>query len=184
MISALKNDLESIFKDIQISAPEDDRLIINAQKDAVLTILKFFKDKGYDHLAMISCTDWIEEDEFELIYIVGSYSVYAPAAEDITSDKSGVSKEAAFNGGNILLKTRISRKDPRFITAIPVFENSEPYEREIHELFGVDFKGHPRLTPLFLEREYKIPPFRKDFDTRRYVKDFFDQIPFVENKEK
>jgi len=40
------------------------------------------------------------------------------------------------------------------------------------------------LTPLLLERNYEIPPFRKDFDTRKYVKDVFEKIPFVEDKDK
>jgi len=34
-----------------------------------------------------------------------------------------------------------------------------------------------------LERVYEIPPFRKDFDTRKYVKEFFEEIPFVEDRE-
>ena len=162
MISALTKELESTFKDIQIVISENNRLIITTQKDATLSILSFLKEKGYSHLALISCADWIEEKEFELIYIITSYG------EKI----------------NIILKSRISRENPQFITAMPVFENAEPYEREIHELFGINFEGHPRLTPLFLEREYKIPPFRKDFDTRKYVEEVFDKIPVVEDKEK
>ena len=73
---------------------------------------------------------------------------------------------------------------PLFKTVTAIFPNAEPYERELHELFGILFEGHPRLTPLFLEREYKIPPFRKDFDTRRYVEEVFDEIPSVEDKDK
>ena len=45
-----------------------------------------------------------------------------------------------------------------------------------------DFEGHPRLTPLFLERDYEIPPFRKDFDTRQYVADVFGSVPTVEKE--
>ena len=82
-----------------------------------------------------------------------------------------------------ILKTRISRENPQFVTSIPVYENAEPYEREIHELFGVNFEGHPRLIRLFLERDYKIPPFRRDFDTKEYVKNVFEKIPFVEDKQ-
>jgi len=158
MISALKKELESNFKDIQIVIPEDNRLSITVQKKTVLTILSFLKEKGYDHLALISCADWIEEKEFELVYIINSYG----------------------DNISIILKLRISRENPQFITTIPIFENAEPYEREIHELYGINFEGHPRLTPLFLEREYEIPPFRKDFDTRKYVEEFFDEIPFLE----
>jgi len=55
----------------------------------------------------------------------------------------------------------------------------EPYEREIHELFGVVFEGHKRLTPLFLDRWKQMPPFRKDFNTREYVEKTFsdEKIP-------
>ena len=162
MISVLKKELELTFKDIQIVIPEHNRLTIIVRKDALLSILSFLKEKGYDHLALISCVDWIKEKELELIYIITSYG------EKI----------------NIILKTKIPRENPQFITVIPVFENAEPYEREMYELFGINFEGHPRLTPLFLERKYEVPPFRKDFDTRKYVEEVFDKIPFVEDKKK
>jgi NADH-quinone oxidoreductase subunit C len=169
MISALKKELELAFKDIQVVIPEDSRQTIIAPEDAVLSILSFLKEKGYDHLALISCVDWIKDKEFELIYILSTY---------MNKNDEYTDKEKA----NIILKTKISRENPQFITAIPVFENAESYEREIHELFGINFEGHPRLTPLFLERKYKIPPFRKDFDTRKYVEEVFDRIPAVEEK--
>lgn len=155
----LKEELEVTFKDIKVSIG-DNNLIIDAKKEQVLTPLRFLKDKGYDHLSLISCVDWIDEGEFELVYILGSY----------------------FEKEQVILKTRISREKAEFVTVIPVFRNAEPYEREIHELFGINFVGHPRLTPLFLEREYKIPPFRKDFDTRKYVEETFNSIPPVEDK--
>ena len=163
MNKLLKGELESAFKDVLVNILEDTRLAAIAPKDAVLSILSFLKNKGYDHLALISCVDWIEEKKFELIYILTSYS-----------EKDG--KE------HIILKTRIPREKPEFKTVISVFENAEPYERELHELFGINFEGNERLTPLFLERDYEIPPFRKDFDTRKYVKETFDKIPFVEEE--
>jgi len=148
---------------VLVNILEETRLTATAPKDAVLSILSFLKNKGYDHLALISCVDWIEEKEFELVYVLTSYS---------EKDR----KE------HIILKTRILRKKPEFKTVISVFKNAEPYERELHELFGINFEGNERLTPLFLERDYKIPPFRKDFDTREYVKETFDKIPFVEEE--
>jgi len=169
-VEQLKKKIESTFSGIKISIPESYRMTINAGKDEVLAILNFLKDEGYKHLGLISCVDWSDKGELELVYILSAYM----QDNDTYDDNVKV---------NIILKTQISREKPEFVTAINVFENAEPYEREIHEFFGVDFKGHPRLTPLLLEREYEIPPFRKDFDTRKYVKDFFDKIPFVEDKD-
>jgi len=84
----------------------------------------------------------------------------------------------------LIVKTRISREKPQLETVTGIFPNAGTYEREIHELFGINFEGHKRLTPLLLEREYEIPPFRKDFDTRKYVEEVFDKIPLVEDKDK
>jgi NADH-quinone oxidoreductase subunit C len=171
MKKSLKENLESAFKKIKVSVPEKERLIIAVSKDAVLDILRFLKDKGYEHLGLVSCVDWIEEEEFELVYILSAY---------MQEDSEYTEKEKT----NIIVKTRIPRDDPHLFTAIPIFPISEPYERELHELYGIDFEGHPRQIPLFLERDYKIPPFRKDFDTRKYVEEVFDKIPFIEDGSK
>jgi len=117
-------------------------------------------------LALISCVDWIEENQFELVYILTPY---------MQSNEEYTNREKV----HLIVKTRISRENPQFETVIGIFLNAEPCEREIHELFGIIFEGHKRLTPLFLDRWKEIPPFRKDFDTRKYVKFFFadEQTP-------
>ena len=169
MSNTLKKQLELAFSEIKVRIHEEHRLVISVKKDSVEPVLRFLKDNGYEHLALVSCVDWIEEREFELVYILSAY---------IQVDNEYTDREKT----NIILKTRISRENPEFFTVIPIFKNSEPYERELHELYGIHFQGHPRQVPLFLEREYKIPPFRKDFDTREYVKEVFDTIPFVEDR--
>jgi len=165
---SLKQRLKSTFKDIHIVAVEDNRMVITAEKKNVPAILMSLKEAGFDHLSLISAVDYIEDNEFELCYILTGYM----QGRDIEGQDL-----------HIILKTGISREAPKFQTVIGIYPNAEPYERELHELFGIKFEGHPRLTPLFLERDYDIPPFRKDFDTREYVKETFDKIPFVENKD-
>jgi len=162
MKTSLTEMLKKNFGDLQISFLEETRMVINVPKEQILDVLAFIKDNGYDFLALVSCVDWINEEELELVYIVSSYLIK--------------------NKLDIIVKTRIPRANPIFRTITPVFPNAEPYEREIHELFGVKFEGHPRLIPLFLERNYKIPPFRKDFDSRKYVKDVFDAVPSIEEE--
>jgi NADH-quinone oxidoreductase subunit C len=162
---SLKENLLSSFEDIQAEITDEQRLTIVCNDDSVITVLNFLNSSGYDHLALISCVDWIKDDELEVVYILTTYT-----------------GEREKGKMNILVKTRMAREKPELHTVMNIFENAEPYERELHELFGIYFKGHPRLIPLFLEREYEIPPFRKDFDTRKYVQDVFDGIPFVEDK--
>jgi len=168
MHKSIKEQLESIFKSVKVTVPEDTRIIVNIKKAHVLAVLRFLKDRRFDHLALISCVDWIEEKEFELVFILTGY---------MHCDEEDKGQERV----HLIVKTRIPRHEPRFETVTEIFSNAEPYEREIYELFGIKFEGHKRLIPLFLERDYEIPPFRKDFDTRRYVKEVFGNIPSVEN---
>ena len=169
MINELKQKLLADFNDVQVNIPEDNRMTVNTKKESLLSLLSYLKNMGYNHFAMLSCVDWIDDKEFELIYIISAY----PQDDEHYQDKEKK---------NILLKTRISRVKEKFITIINIFENAEPYEREIHEMFGIHFEGHPRLTPLMLERDYKIPPFRKDFDTNKYVENTFGKVPSIKER--
>jgi len=168
MISSLRKNLTSTFKDIEVTAPEADRMSVTVPVDSVSIILRVLKENGLDHLALVSCVDWIEEGEFEIVYLLTGY---------MRSDTDDTAEQRL----HVFLKASVPRKRPELKSVIDIFENAEPYEREIHELFGVHFDGHPRLIPLFLERAYDVPPFRKDFDTRRYVEDTFGVIPPVED---
>jgi len=168
---SLREKLESTFKGLRIAIPEESRIAVTAENHSVLAILRFLKDTGFNHLALLSVVDWIEDDCFELCFILTSY---------MRNDDEYTNRERL----HIILKTPIPREKPQFKTATGIFPNAEPYEREVHELFGIKFEGHKRLTPLLLERNYEIPPFRKDFDTRKYVKDVFDNIPSIEIENK
>lgn len=167
MTSSLQTSLESTFKDVQVRAPEDGRMSVLAPKDSIPVVLRYLKENGLDHLALLSCVDWPDTKKFEVLYILNSY---VESNTDPGPDQRL----------HVFVKTEIPRDHPALQSVIDVFENAEPYEREIHELFGVHFAGHPRLIPLFLERDYEIPPFRKDFDTRKYAEETFGAIPAVD----
>ena len=171
MNESLKQELESTFKDILVTDRRDNRMSVIVKRGQVLAVPRFLRDKGFDHLALLSAVDWIEDKEFELVYILTRY---------MQGDEEHTDQESL----HLIVKTRISRQSPRLETVTGIFPNAEPYERELHELFGINFEGHPRLTPLLLERDYEIPPFRKDFDTRKYVQNVFDKIPTVKDKDK
>ena len=167
MISSLQKNLESTFKDVEVTVRKDERMSVSVPADSIPVVLRYLKENGLDHLALVSCVDWIEEGKLEIVYLL---SCYMRNNTDYTSEQRL----------HVFLKTAIPRGKPELKSVIDIFENAEPYEREIHELYGVHFDGHPRLIPLFLERDYDIPPFRKDFDTRKYVEETFGRIPSVE----
>ncbi|MBN2035669.1 MAG: NADH-quinone oxidoreductase subunit C [Chitinispirillaceae bacterium] len=168
MNSWLKARLERAFPRATVTATGETEYLVAADKENALSILAYLKDAGFDHLALVSCVDWIEEQEFEIVYVLSPYM----------KDNAILTGEEKVT---VIVKARIPRDNPEIQTSTHIFENAEPYERELHELFGIRFRGHKRLIPLFLEREYKIPPFRKDFDTRKYVEKTFGAIPAVED---
>lgn len=104
---------------------------------------------GYDYLATISAVDWPEQGVIELIYHLWSLQ-----------GKSFVH-----------LKVEVPRDRPSLPTAYRIWgESAAVNEREVHEMFGVEFQGNTDLRPLFLDDWEGPPPFRKDFDWRAYVR--------------
>ncbi|MCD6263607.1 NADH-quinone oxidoreductase subunit C [Candidatus Bathyarchaeota archaeon] len=145
IISSLKSKFaDSIvkvtLKDIETS--------ITVKKEKLYEILSTLKNAGFDHLSDVSCVDYIKEQQFEIIYHLWSHT-----------------KKLRVN-----IKVRISRERPLIKSVVDLWIGAQIHERENHEMFGVDFLGNPNLSPLFLEDWKEIPPFRKDFNVREFVR--------------
>jgi NADH-quinone oxidoreductase subunit C len=65
----------------------------------------------------------------------------------------------------------VDLEEPRCPSLTPVYRGAEWQERECHEMFGVDFEGHPGLTNLYLPEDFEGHPLRKSFKLpSRFVK--------------
>jgi NADH-quinone oxidoreductase subunit C len=63
----------------------------------------------------------------------------------------------------VLVRTVVPREGPAVDSIVDIYPGAAWPERETHEMFGVDFTGHPNLTPLLLPPEFEGHPMRKDF---------------------
>jgi NADH-quinone oxidoreductase subunit C len=63
----------------------------------------------------------------------------------------------------LLVRTRVPVDAPAAPSIVSVYPGAAWHEREGHEMFGVDFPGHPDLAPLLLAPEFEGHPLRKDF---------------------
>jgi len=65
----------------------------------------------------------------------------------------------------ISLRVKLSRTKPEVESLVPVFEAANWIEREMHELLGIDFKGHPDLRKLLLPDDWPkgLYPLRQDY---------------------
>jgi NADH-quinone oxidoreductase subunit C len=66
------------------------------------------------------------------------------------------------------LKVRVEGENPRFVTAVSVWPAANAFEREVFDLFGITFEGHPFLRRLLLPEEWEGHPLRKDYPTEGY----------------
>lgn len=116
---------------------------------ALLTLLQ--GRASYVHLSAISCVDWIEEDEFELVYHLWSYETQSLVSAHI----------------------RIPRNPGRYVSMYDLYEPADFFERDIFEMYGVYFEGSPRMEKFILTEWDGPPPMRKDFDSEKYVNETF-----------
>jgi NADH-quinone oxidoreductase subunit C len=65
---------------------------------------------------------------------------------------------------NIVVKVQLDRNNPVIDTVTDIWRTAEFHEREVFELFGVQFKGHPDLRKLILTDDFEGYPLRKDFE--------------------
>ena len=149
--SELIGELKNKFKGI-LRVQNERRIWVSIESNKLIETCRWIKDKGFTHLSAISVTDWLEKGIYEITYHLWSYN-----------DKILVT-----------IKTRINRDKPIIESVSSIWgESAQIHERELHELFGVKFKGNKDLLPLFLE-DWKGPaPFKKDFNWRNYVRDEF-----------
>ncbi|HET9320081.1 MAG TPA: NADH-quinone oxidoreductase subunit C [Bryobacteraceae bacterium] len=113
-----------------------------ASPDAVIPILEFLKlEAEFDYLVDITAVDYPNRAErFELIYILYSYG----------------------RNERVRVKTMIANgaKPP---TAVPVHTGANWLEREVFDMFGIEFAGHPDMRRILLPEEWEGFPLRKEY---------------------
>jgi len=110
-------------------------------------LLSFLNEFGYITLDSINCRDDLEDGFFTITYCLQ------------TKDRDHV----------VMIQTKIQRENASLPTIHTIWPQAEIMEREMHEMFGVDFPGHPTLVDFALEYWDNMPPMRRDFDTLEYV---------------
>ena len=65
---------------------------------------------------------------------------------------------------NIVVKANLDHAMPEIETVCDIWRTAEFHEREVFEMFGVNFLNHPDLRKLILEDDFKGFPLRKDFE--------------------
>jgi len=144
-ISELNKWLSEVVPKSEVKVDKYGVAWIEIPIDKLKETLKHLKEKGYGHLTTITGTDLIDEGKMELIYHVIPYEI---------------------SGYPILcIKSKIPRDNPVAPSVTDLFNIALIYEREVYDLVGIKFEGHPNLGRIFLRKDFPegYHPLRKDF---------------------
>jgi NADH-quinone oxidoreductase subunit C len=61
------------------------------------------------------------------------------------------------------VKTRVGIEEPRVASVVDLYPTAEFHEREVYDMFGVVFDGHPDLRRILMPEDYTGHPQRRDF---------------------
>ena len=64
------------------------------------------------------------------------------------------------------MKTFVNDPDPELPSAYPLWKGAEWLEREVYDMYGIRFAGHPDLRRILMPEEFTAYPLRKDYPLR------------------
>lgn len=94
----------------------------------------------FDYLFCLTCVDW--KTHLTMVYHLSSTK----------------------HRHTIVVKSKLDRTTPVIETVCDIWRTAEFHEREVSEMFGVDFKNHPDLRKLILPDDWVGFPLRKDYE--------------------
>lgn len=145
IIEALKKKFPEQIMDICSQFGDE---IITFESCALLDIANFLRDKPYEYTMLLdlTCVDYKGEDQrFEMVYHFLSLSL----------------------NDRIRLKTRLPEKSPKIDSLTSIWKNANWLEREVYDMFGIHFNGHPYLIRIFMYEGFEGHPLRKDYPLRK-----------------
>ena len=109
---------------------------------AVLLTLRDRSDLGFAFLAELTAVDfWPREPRFEVVYLLVSLE----------------------HRTRLRLKVRLHGNDAHIASATPIWPAANWLEREVWDLFGIAFDGHPDPRRLLMPEDWEGSPLRKDY---------------------
>ena len=118
-------------------AEEPELIVTAADFPAVLRALK--EKEGFDRLGNLTAVDW--KDHIEMVY-------------HLYNMEENVKLE---------VKAALDSAAPVIESATALYPGAEFEEREVYDLMGVEFLGHPDLRRILMPDDYPAHPLRKDF---------------------
>jgi NADH-quinone oxidoreductase subunit C len=146
-IERLRAALGAESTDVASLLPGDiERAEIRTAREHVLEVLGTLRRVGFERLEMVTAVD--RDEEFELVYRLESRTLSLAATVYVV----------------------VPHDDPTVDSASGLWPAADWQEREVYDMFGIAFAGHPDLRRILLPDEWEGFPLRKDYADDRIVK--------------
>ena len=139
---------ERFPEEIKATSVQFNDEIVVIDRDFLLDLSKFLMKEPYAYTMLLdlTCVDYLGDDlRFEMVYHL--YSIT--------------------NKHRVRIKVRLSEEDLKIDSLTPLWKNANWLEREVYDMFGVHFEGHPYLVRLFMYDGFEGHPLRKDYPLRK-----------------
>ncbi|MEE4219401.1 MAG: NADH-quinone oxidoreductase subunit C [Xanthomonadales bacterium] len=149
--------MKTLFPLGELDVRRGDLAFVEAPAEYLRPLLLQLRDQeGFGHLVLLTAVDWLEDGDFQLTYLL-------------------CNRRHAVDLG---VKVIIPRTAAMMQSIHDIWPTAETYQRELREMFGIDFPGSPRIGEDFiLEGWDDIPPYRRDFDTKKYSEENYEHRP-------
>ena len=135
---------------VQSAKFDRDEMTIYVDRENIREACALLRDDpgcAFNFLSDITCVDWYPaEPRFEVIY----HLLSIPKKE------------------RVRLKVRLDSSSPAVESITSVWPGANYFEREVFDLFGVRFTGHPYLRRLLMPEDWEGHPLRKDYPVEGY----------------
>ena len=122
-------------------------LSVTVPSESIVDAATAVRDAGFNAYEDTTAVDWLPSDpRFQLTYHILSHALKQ----------------------RVRLKTWVSEADPAIESITSVFPGANFYEREVFDLFGIRFEGHPNLRRIMMPEERIGHPLRKDYPVEGY----------------
>jgi NADH-quinone oxidoreductase subunit C len=119
--------------------------------ETLYPLLRFLKeDAGFDMLCDLGGIDYLGYPDATARYAV----VYA-----LTNTATGE---------RLFVKAHANDPEPTLPSVVDLWTGADWMEREVYDMYGVTFPGHPDLRRILLPSEFTSHPLRKDYPLRGY----------------
>lgn len=143
-IRALESDLPGALVDAKFDRGE---LTLEIARQHIRAAAAIVQRSGYNFLEDVTCVDrFPTEPRFQVTYHIVSHSLKA----------------------RVRLAVLVDSLDLELDSITPVWPSADFYEREVFDLFGVRFGGHPNLRRIMMPDQWEGHPLRKDYPVEGY----------------